>query len=63
MTESAFRVRPAQISDLDALYALALQTGGGFTNLPPDRPSLSAKLTRAAASFAREEDRDRKSVV
>jgi len=52
MTESAFRVRPAQISDLDALYALALQTGGGFTNLPPDRVALAQRLERSAQGFS-----------
>jgi arginine N-succinyltransferase len=51
MTETAFRVRPARSEDLDALYALALQTGGGFTNLPADRPALAERLERSAASF------------
>ena len=51
-----FILRPARADDVEALYAMAKSTGGGFTNLPPDRPSLSAKLTRAAASFARVED-------
>lgn len=51
MTEPRFRVRAASIDDLDALYALALQTGGGFTNLPPDRPALAKRLERSDEGF------------
>jgi arginine N-succinyltransferase len=51
-----FVVRAARPEDLPALYQMAKRTGGGFTNLPPDRPTLKAKLARAAASFARVED-------
>jgi arginine N-succinyltransferase len=35
---------------------MAKRTGGGFTNLPPDRKALAAKLERGAAGFARTED-------
>jgi arginine N-succinyltransferase len=35
---------------------MAKLTGGGFTNLPPDRATLVAKLARSEKSFAREED-------
>jgi arginine N-succinyltransferase len=45
-------VRPARADDLDALYALAVQTGGGFTNLPPDRAALDKRLQKSLASFA-----------
>ncbi|WP_423143045.1 arginine N-succinyltransferase [Parablastomonas sp. CN1-191] len=31
---------------------MAKRTGGGFTNLPPDRKALGAKLERSAAAFA-----------
>src|SRR3546814_11848810 len=31
---------------------MAKLTGGGFTNLPPDKKALGAKLERAAASLA-----------
>ncbi|HEY2658198.1 MAG TPA: arginine N-succinyltransferase, partial [Caulobacteraceae bacterium] len=55
MTESAFRVRAASLDDLDAMYALALQTGGGFTNLPPDRPALAKRLERSAECFEERE--------
>ncbi len=51
-----FLLRPAREKDLEALYRMAKSTGGGFTNLPPDRPTLKAKLASAAASFAREEE-------
>ncbi|MES2753745.1 MAG: arginine N-succinyltransferase [Pseudomonadota bacterium] len=45
-------VRAARDSDLQALYEMAKLTGGGFTNLPPDRRALKAKLERSAAAFA-----------
>jgi arginine N-succinyltransferase len=35
---------------------MAKLTGGGFTNLPPDRATLVAKLDRSTKSFEREED-------
>ena len=49
-------LRAAGLDDLPAIYAMAKSTGGGFTNLPPDRRSLEGRLERAAASFAREAD-------
>jgi len=51
-----FVLRAAERRDLDALFAMAKATGGGFTNLPPDRAVLAEKLARAEASFARSED-------
>ncbi|MCJ1961956.1 arginine N-succinyltransferase [Novosphingobium mangrovi (ex Hu et al. 2023)] len=51
-----FLLRPAREKDLEALYRMAKSTGGGFTNLPPDRPTLRTKLQTAAASFARTEE-------
>ena len=48
-----FLLRAAHAKDLEALYRMAKGTGGGFTNLPPDKPTLKAKLERADASFAR----------
>ncbi len=47
------RIRAASASDLQHLYEMAKRTGGGFTNLPPDRKALGAKLERSAAAFAR----------
>ena len=49
----SFVIRAATPDDLQALYEMAKLTGGGFTNLPPDRKALAAKLERAAADFAR----------
>lgn len=51
---SDYRVRPARADDLDALYRLALQAGGGLTNLPADRDALAQRLERSAQSFAPE---------
>lgn len=51
-----FRLRSAHADDLEHLYEMAKLTGGGFTNLPPDRKALAAKLERADAAFARDED-------
>ena len=51
----SFRLRSATPADLEPLYQMAKLTGGGFTNLPPDRKSLGGKLDRAAAAFARED--------
>ena len=52
----SFVLRAARLDDLEALYAMAKSTGGGFTNLPPDRGSLGARLERTAGCFAREEE-------
>ncbi|GGY99287.1 arginine N-succinyltransferase [Novosphingobium colocasiae] len=49
-----FLLRTARIKDLEALYRMAKGTGGGFTNLPPDKPTLRGKLERTAASFAKD---------
>ncbi|WP_374406108.1 arginine N-succinyltransferase [Pelagerythrobacter sp.] len=51
-----FALRAARTDDLEPIYEMAKLTGGGFTNLPPDRDALSAKLDRTAKSFARRED-------
>jgi len=52
----SFRLRAARLTDLEPLYQMAKLTGGGFTNLPPDRKALGAKLERAATAFGREGD-------
>ena len=49
-------MRAARGDDLQALYEMAKLTGGGFTNLPPDRNSLTGKLERSDAAFARSGD-------
>lgn len=49
-------MRTARADDLQTLYEMAKLTGGGFTNLPPDRKALGAKLERTAAALARTDD-------
>ncbi|AKH42177.1 arginine N-succinyltransferase [Altererythrobacter atlanticus] len=51
----SFVIRAAAKKDLQPLYEMAKLTGGGFTNLPPDRPSLTAKLEKSDAAYARME--------
>ena len=49
----SFRLRAATAADLEPLYQMAKLTGGGFTDLPPDRKALAAKLERAQTAFSR----------
>ncbi len=57
MTPAAIHViRAARDADLQPLYEMAKLTGGGFTNLPPDRAALKTKLDRSATAFARTAD-------
>ena len=49
-----YRIRAATSADLQPFYEMAKRTGGGFTNLPPDRKTLTEKLERSARAFARE---------
>ena len=51
-----FRVRPVRGEDFGAIYEMAKLTGGGFTNLPPERGTLVAKLARSEQSFKRQTD-------
>jgi arginine N-succinyltransferase len=53
----SFRVRPANNDDFQAVYEMAKLTGGGFTNLPPDRGALVDKLIRSDRAFGSEVDR------
>jgi arginine N-succinyltransferase len=53
-----FRIRAAATSDLQPLYEMAKLTGGGFTNLPPDRKALTTKLARSAEAYARSDRYD-----
>jgi len=52
----SFRVRPVRNDDFEAIYEMAKLTGGGFTNLPPDRGTLVDKLLRSEQGFARDAD-------
>ena len=49
-----FRVRPAANDDFQAIYEMAKLTGGGFTNLPPDRGALVDKIIRSQKAFETE---------
>jgi arginine N-succinyltransferase len=49
-------IRPATCEDLQPIYEMAKRTGGGFTNLPPDKPALQAKLEKSEAAFKRVDD-------
>ncbi|QIG80625.1 arginine N-succinyltransferase [Stakelama tenebrarum] len=51
-----FVIRAARDEDLQALYEMAKLTGGGFTNLPPEKDALRAKLDRSHQAFARTDD-------
>ena len=48
----SYVVRAASVGDLEGVYRMAKGTGGGFTNLPPNRPTLREKLERAERAFA-----------
>jgi arginine N-succinyltransferase len=52
----SYRIRAAREDDLQHLYKMAKLTGGGFTNLPPEKKSLKAKLERSRAAFERQDD-------
>ena len=52
----SFRLRAARPADLEALYEMAKLTGGGFTNLPPDRAALKNKLERTEGAFAQDSE-------
>lgn len=52
----SFRIRPARAEDLQALYEMAKLTGGGFTNLPANRPALESKLAASDAAFANQDE-------
>jgi arginine N-succinyltransferase len=49
-------IRAAKPGDLQSIYEMAKLTGGGFTNLPPDKNALRAKLERTEASFASDKE-------
>ena len=49
----AYRVRPVRADDFQAVYEMAKLTGGGFTNLPPDKGALVEKIDRSDAAFAK----------
>ena len=50
----SFRVRPVRNEDFESVYEMAKLTGGGFTNLPPDRGTLVEKIVRSEDAFQAE---------
>src|SRR5690606_14211806 len=48
----SLRVRMARPEDVDALYRLSLKTGGGFTNLPPNRDDLARRVNASVAGLS-----------
>lgn len=46
-------MRPVRETDFESILALAVQSGGGMTNLPKQPDTLRAKLRSAAVSFAK----------
>ncbi|RYD57519.1 MAG: arginine N-succinyltransferase [Sphingomonadales bacterium] len=52
----SFVIRAARDSDLQALYEMAKLTGGGFTNLQPEKDVLRAKLARSHEAFERDDE-------
>ena len=52
----SFVIRAARDEDLQALYEMAKLTGGGFTNLQPEKDVLRTKLALSHQAFARTDD-------
>lgn len=46
-------IRPIDTGDLDALHAIALETGPGFTSLPDNRNFLAEHIEKASLAFAK----------
>ena len=46
-------IRPVRESDFAAIHALAVQSGGGMTNLPMDEATLRAKIGDAVGSYGK----------
>lgn len=51
-------IRPIEPEDIDALQAIAVETGPGFTSLPDNRAFLIEKIAHARASFERPDQDD-----
>ncbi|MEL6664861.1 MAG: arginine N-succinyltransferase [Pseudomonadota bacterium] len=49
---SPYVMRPAELSDYDALRSMAVESGAGFTSLPVDEEILRNKLMKSVDSFA-----------
>ncbi|GAB5457579.1 MAG: arginine N-succinyltransferase [Henriciella sp.] len=51
MTTPPYIMRPAELSDFDALRAMAVESGPGFTSLPIDEQILRKRLATSVDSF------------
>ncbi|MDA3922487.1 MAG: arginine N-succinyltransferase [Salinisphaera sp.] len=49
-------IRPIEHADLDALHAIAIETGAGFTSLPDNRDFLAERIAETRAAFDKTED-------
>jgi len=49
-------IRPIEERDLDALHAIAIETGEGFTSLPDNREFLAEHIAATRAAFEKTED-------
>ncbi|MEQ3747545.1 MAG: arginine N-succinyltransferase [Henriciella sp.] len=49
--KSPYVMRPAELSDFDALRAMAVESGPGFTSLPVDEEILRKRLLKSVDSF------------
>ncbi len=56
-------MRPARAADLDAVLELVAHGGSGMTNLPPDRPTLAARIAAAEKALVDAEQREAGSPV
>ena len=50
--KSPYVMRPAELSDFDALRSMAVESGPGFTSLPVDEDILRKRLLKSVDSFA-----------
>ncbi|MES1934947.1 arginine N-succinyltransferase [Salinisphaera hydrothermalis] len=49
-------IRPIETGDLDALHAIAIETGAGFTSLPDNRDFLAQHIAETRAAFDKPAD-------
>jgi len=49
--KSPYVMRPAALSDFDALRAMAVESGAGFTSLPDNEDILRKRLLKSVDSF------------
>ncbi|MEM8617300.1 MAG: arginine N-succinyltransferase [Pseudomonadota bacterium] len=52
ISKQSYVMRPAALTDFDALHAMAVESGPGFTSLPVDEAILRNSLLKSVDSFA-----------